>query len=1511
MFRLRRSVLRSASRFVMLVCMLQGVGAGVAAVHRAPALADTLPKPQAVFTPKQIADMSVWYDASNVANLSRFGANVAAWKDVSGNGYGLAQAATASEPTFTASGINRLGSIVFNGHQYLLSGAALSARFFNASTTFVVAQPSKGNLSTLLWSGDFNANPRWQFYFGSATAADFGLNSTSKGQLSANIGVDVPALWTLAGSVASKAQFLRKNGNVLATGAGAGASASGSYPLAVGAMAEGGHVSQAFTGEIGELVSFNRYLTSAESAEMEGYLACKWGLQNRLPANHPYRYSCPQGVVSPSQPLPGPNAGAITDPVQLRSSNGTLTFNVTAQANAAGQPEFVYGGSAVPPTLRLLPGDTLIVNLTNKLAARPAGSLYMNDVNLHYHGLHVSPQAPGDDSIDMSAAPGQSLHYVIHIPATHPTGLYWYHTHAHGETERQALAGMSGALIIDGIVKYAPQVANMPERILIARDAPLAGQALPDGDKNQMAAMRWAMARGAGMPGVRGPEVAGSTNASTHNPYVRIDPNYSRFLRPQAASTHCVAAEAPVKALTLNGATRPSIAIRPNELQFWRLVNASADTYLDVAIDRTKMNIIALDGVPLQSGVNTPASLTVTHWVLPPASRVEFTVAGPSAGTTAYLRTNCFDAGSAGDPMPAEILASIVSTSSPTDQAHLRAQRAPAASASSYRRVAASSLASAPIAERRTLYYSDQNTINGVAYDPSAPPMFYAQSGTVEEWTIQNNSSQVHTFHMHQVHFIVEAIDGVTQAQQYMLDNVNVPAATASGAGSVTVLLDFRDPTIVGTFLLHCHILSHEDGGMMAAIRVGTAAPLQLSSTIVAFASPTAAAQTVKIAGGKAPYGVSACNGVASASVSGTTLTLRPVAAGSCVLTLSDSSSPKITASITISVAAPAAVVTLSPAAVSFASPTSAAQNVTLARDTKPDTISGCTGIALAALATETLKVTPKAVGVCSFTITDAKKNVATLAVSVNAPVVGNALDNLTFHQNAARQGWYKNETSLTVASVKSANFAHIATLTAPAGMPAFGKVYAQPLYATNEATPDGKRHNLVVIATSTAQLYAFDDVTRAVVWHRDFTNAAAGVRAQLWSDTGCSDVNPAMGIVGTPVIDRSKDRLYVVVATMENGAARTRLHAVGLANGSDVVTPMPITGSAILATGGTAVISSLGNMNRSALLEANGNIYVSLASHCDDNLGATDIHGWEIAYNATTLTETGNVVDLSNANAGGNTFLGASWMGGYGPAADADGNVYFATGNGAYNGKTNFSESVMKFPGNLNLAAATWFTPASAAADGAADQDLGSGGVMLLPDQPGSKPHLAVAGGKCSVNGVGCNKFLLDRDAMGGQRAGDAGALWRGNTGGGMWGGPAYFADSSGAQYVIYGGSPSLNTYKVGVAPFALTERSSSPTGHLEGRDAGSQPIVSSNGTQAGTAVAWALQTPGNPGGTITLMAFDALNMGTPLFKGTAGVWTKTAGAEWIGGALVSPLVANGKVYVPTDGSVSVFGLK
>ena len=235
------------------------------------------------------------------------------------------------------------------------------------------------------------------------------------------------------------------------------------------------------------------------------------------------------------------------------------------------------------PTLELSPGDVLYVNLTNHLPTPPSNAGYLNDTSLHYHGLHVSPNAPGDDSIDMIAMPGQALHYRIAIPASHPSGLYWYHSHAHGEAERQNLAGMSGALIIDGIEKSVPVVTSLPQRILIARDTMPSGQALPLADKRQVSAMLWAMTRGGTMPVMNSRGMSmdtllrGNTNVKTRNPYVDVNPKYKAVVRT-AADSHCLAGspEAPSRNWTVNGQTVPSIGIEPGERQFWRLVNAGS-----------------------------------------------------------------------------------------------------------------------------------------------------------------------------------------------------------------------------------------------------------------------------------------------------------------------------------------------------------------------------------------------------------------------------------------------------------------------------------------------------------------------------------------------------------------------------------------------------------------------------------------------------------------------------------------------------------------------------------------------------------------------------------------------------------------------------------------------------------------------------------------------------------------------------------------------------------------------
>lgn len=1470
------------------------------------------------FAPTQISGLKAWFDPSVAAGVSQHSGAVESLNDLSGNENSVSQSGATLRPTFTASGIDGLGSVTFAGKSFLVGGSnSFSKNVFNESTVFVVSNQSDATQSSsVAWTGAFLDNPRWNLRLSENGSTTFDFNDFGAGRLSPHDVPNGPAVWTAGGSVSHKAQFVRKDGNTLSTGTTSGKAAQGDYPLAIGAT-YGLHSQRYFySGQLGEMLFFDRALTAAETMQIEGYLACKWGLQNRLPANHPYRNACPQGGSHPSLPLPVPAAGALQDPQQLRSKNGSLTFDVVASQASNGYPRLVYNGSTVAPTLRLLPGDTLFVNLTNALPKPPSGAGYLNDTNLHYHGLHVSPNAPGDDSIDMLAMPGQTLHYKIAIPKTHPSGLYWYHSHAHGEAERQNLAGMSGALIVDGIAKDVPEVANMPERILIARDTIRAGQKLPAADAPQVDAMLWAMQHAArsgvatagmsAMPGMTmGALARGSTTQRTRNPFVEVNPNYRRFVRP-AASSHCLAgkAEQPSRDWTLNGKSRPSIGIRPGERQFWRLVNAGSDTYLDFAIDRASIAIVALDGVPLPSVGNAP--LTVGHYLVPPASRIEFIVTGPSAGSPAYLRTNCFDAGPTGLAMPGTTLASIDATSSLSDAVHSgeRSATSLGLAGTTARRMNASFgsfIKTHAIARTQTLTYSSQDQINGQTYDPAGPPQFYAQSGTLEQWQIVNVSSQVHTFHIHQTHFLVKSIVGGTTGEQQnvgqVIDEINVPAATATGPGSVTLVMDFTDPSIIGTFLLHCHILSHEDMGMMSKIRVGTAPPLTTNAPAqgLTFSSPTAATQSFTVAGGQTPYSLSGCANVANAAVTGSKVTVTPTGAGGCVLVVADASG--LTANVSITVKGKASPITVSPNALAFTSPSAPSANASIAGGTKPYGVTGCATVATASIADATLSVRPKAVGTCTLTVTDAASDSQVVSISVNAPNAGSATDNLTFHQNNARQGWNQAETILTTSNVTASAFGKLAFLSGSG----YGKVYAQPLYASNE-TIGGVVHGLVIVSTATDRVYAYDSKTLATVWTRTFTNAAAKITQQSWADIQCKDVNPDIGIVGTPVIDRALDRMYLVVPTKENGAFHMRLHALSLQSGADAVAPVEVSASVLLAGGnGTATTSAEHNFNRTALLEANGNIYVGLGSHCD--AAAKTTHGWMLAYKASSLAPVGSVIDLTNGQAA--TFLGVPWMAGYGPAADAAGNVYFATGNGPWDGVNAFSMSDIKVPGDLNIGNGSFFTPYGYAALSNADQDLGSGGVVLLPDGLSAKfPHLLVQGGKNR------QKYVLNRDKLGGLQQGDAGAVWQANFGG-AFGGPAFFQDSSGKAYIV-DGNGILGTYvfNAASASFTLAKSAAIPGNCLECRDGGSQPIVSSNGTASGTTIVWALQSPGDDGGNVSLFAFDASTMQT-LYSGVAGGWYPGSGLSTIGGAFISPLVADGKVYVPIDGGVAVFGLK
>ncbi|MEY2544906.1 MAG: hypothetical protein QOG48_23, partial [Verrucomicrobiota bacterium] len=256
---------------------------------------------------------------------------------------------------------------------------------------------------------------------------------------------------------------------------------------------------------------------------------------------------------------------------------------VAATDPFTGKSEFHYQGKNTPPVIRVKPGSILNVDYKNELAAQSSedcnGHPCMQMTNLHFHGLHVSPNAPQDDVLSMMASPGETLHYSVQIPSQQPPGLYWYHTHSHGESYRQDLDGMSGAIVVEGIERYAPEVRNMRERILVLRDVVVS----EDGAQREKIMQAVAM-----------------------------------------QTSQCgSAAEKPERAFTVNGTLRPKIDISPNERQFWRIVNASPDLYADLELDSGSFEVIALDGMPLAYHDPSIHWRSMTHVLLPPAGRVE------------------------------------------------------------------------------------------------------------------------------------------------------------------------------------------------------------------------------------------------------------------------------------------------------------------------------------------------------------------------------------------------------------------------------------------------------------------------------------------------------------------------------------------------------------------------------------------------------------------------------------------------------------------------------------------------------------------------------------------------------------------------------------------------------------------------------------------------------------------------------------------------------------------------
>ncbi|WP_370467432.1 pyrrolo-quinoline quinone [Caballeronia sp. BR00000012568055] len=498
------------------------------------------------------------------------------------------------------------------------------------------------------------------------------------------------------------------------------------------------------------------------------------------------------------------------------------------------------------------------------------------------------------------------------------------------------------------------------------------------------------------------------------------------------------------------------------------------------------------------------------------------------------------------------------------------------------------------------------------------------------------------------------------------------------------------------------------------------------------------------------------------------------------------------------------------------------------------------------------------------------------------------ATDVLTHHNDLSRSGQMLAETTLTLSNVNASSFGKLRMLSTD------GRVDAQPLYVTNLAI-GGAAHNVVYVATEHGSLYAFDADTGAQLWK--VTLLGAG---ETSTTTACQDFVPEMGITATPVIDRSRGPngiLYAVAMSSDaNGQAHHRLHAIDLASGAElfggpkeIAATYPGTGAN--SVNGVITFDAALHTERAALTLVNGNIYMGWTAHCM----AGPYTGWLMAYSADTLAQTG----VLNITANGSQ--GSIWMAGSGMASDGT-SLYFIDGNGSFTPTLNaqgfpidgnLGNTFMKMSLAPSMKIVDYFATMNNVTQAANDEDFGSGGPLLLPDQTmsdGTVKHLAVGAGKD-------NKiYVVDRDSMGKYNP-SANSNWQtlvGTLAGGIWGSSAYYKG-----VVYYGGlNDSLKALPISNAMLATTAASRSPTTFPY---PGTTPAISANGASNG--IVWALEN----GTTGALHAYDASNLARELYNsnqaGTRDQWGP-------GNKFITPMIAQGKVFVGTQTGVAVFGL-
>ena len=529
-----------------------------------------------------------------------------------------------------------------------------------------------------------------------------------------------------------------------------------------------------------------------------------------------------------------PAGSATTAPPELESQNGVLevTFKFLTVTDSQGLVRYCYvtDTGLQAPTLRVNPGDQLIIHFQNDLPTASAsgnmagmkmslasdkaatstssacnGVMSASASNIHFHGTNVAPVCGQDEVVHTLIQPGQSFDYNVQIPQNEPPGLYWYHPHPHGFSEGQVQGGATGALIVEGLQNVDPALAGLTERTFVIRD-----QVLPASEANDPNIPAWDI----------------SIN------YVPVTyPNY----------------------------TPAVIQTNPGQQELWRVANTAADTILDLqyVVNGTPqaVQVVAIDGYPIASGSSGQPSESETSILLPPGARAEFVVTTPNASDQAQLTTQYWNTGPDGDFDPARTIAKIVSQTvgSPASSS-ATAKRLPSHAVRTKVTRFAGLAAATPVAQRN-LYFSevlqdptDPNSPTNffiteqgqtpTLFNMNNPPAIVVHSGTVEDWVVENTALEDHIFHTHQIHFQVLEVDGQPVNDPAIRDTVDLPYWSGSGPyPSVKVRMDFRDPNIVGTFVYHCHILQHEDQGMMAAIQVLPSTGVASTTTATASAS--------------------------------------------------------------------------------------------------------------------------------------------------------------------------------------------------------------------------------------------------------------------------------------------------------------------------------------------------------------------------------------------------------------------------------------------------------------------------------------------------------------------------------------------------------------------------------------------------------------------------------------------------------------------------------------------------